>query len=193
MARGWKRMKVLVHACCGPCSIYPVEALSAEGMELRLFFFNPNIHPYQEFRRRLESMEKFARVRDVPLIVDTTYDLEGWLREVVFREARRCTICYRKRLEAAARVARRGKFEAFTTTLLYSKHQKHELVRELAEAVSEEAGVPFLYRDFRQGWKAGIEASKRMGLYRQQYCGCIFSERDRYLGSGPRREAKEGP
>ena len=180
-------MRTLVHACCGPCSVYPADALAAEGIEFRLFFFNPNIQPYREFQRRLEAMKKFAELRDLPLIVDETYDLEGWLRRVAFREANRCLICYRTRLEAAARLAKKSRFEAFTTTLLYSKQQPHELVRELGEAVAEEVGVRFLYRDFRKGWRAGIQTSKRMGLYRQDYCGCVFSERDRFMGK-PRGE-----
>ena len=111
---------------------------------------------------------------------------------MVFREAQRCRLCYRERLFAAARVARRGRFQAFTSTLLYSKHQKHDLVRELAEAVAEEVGVPFLYRDFRKGWKAGVQGSLEMGLYRQQYCGCIYSERDRFLGPPGDKEAGSG-
>ncbi len=175
-------MKVLVHACCGPCSVYPVDALQAEGFDLRLYFKNPNIHPYKEFEKRLESMKTFADKRDVPLIADDEYDPEAWIRMVAFRESQRCRLCYSNRLESAARLARRGRFDAFTTTLLYSKLQDHELVRELCEAAAEEAGVPLLYRDFRKGWKAGIQGSKQMGLYRQNWCGCLLSERDRFLG-----------
>jgi predicted adenine nucleotide alpha hydrolase (AANH) superfamily ATPase len=99
---------------------------------------------------------------------------------VVFREQERCRFCYYLRLKAAARVARGGKFDAFTSTLLYSKFQNHEMIRELAQQVGQEVGTPFYYVDFRQGWSAGMAKSKKMGLYRQQYCGCVFSERDRY-------------
>ena len=173
-------MRVLVHSCCAPCSVYPVDALTGEGMELMLYFHNPNIHPYQEFVRRLDTLRDYAGGRAVKLIVDDRYDPEAWFRMVAFREAQRCRLCYRLRLESAARAARRGRFDAFTTTLLYSKRQKHELIRELAEAVAEEVGVPFLYRDFRAGWKAGIETSKALGLYRQQYCGCLHSEYERF-------------
>ena len=175
-------MKVLLHACCGPCSVYPVDALRAEGMELRLYFHNPNIQPYQEFERRAQAMKSLAQRRQVPLILDDRYHPESWLRMVAFREAVRCRLCYQERLSAAARTASHGGFDAFTTTILYSRSQKHELARELGEAAGEEAGVPFLYRDFRAGWQQGIEQAKSLGLYRQQYCGCIFSERDRFLG-----------
>jgi predicted adenine nucleotide alpha hydrolase (AANH) superfamily ATPase len=174
------RMRVLMHSCCGPCSVYPADALAAEGFELRLFFYNPNVQPYREYSKRLDAVVRFADKRGLPLIVEDDYDPEGWLRMVAFRETERCRLCYSRRLEAAAGAARRGKFDAFTTTLLYSRRQKHELIRELAEAVAEDVGVPFLYRDFRKGWKAGIQGSKAMGLYRQEYCGCIFSERDRF-------------
>ncbi len=181
-----KRLRVLVHCCCGPCAAYPVDALTAEGASLHLYFYNPNVHPYQEFERRLEAVRTLALKKGLPLIEDPGYNLEEWLRMVVFRESQRCTLCYGKRLEAAARIARKGKFDAFTTTLLYSRQQKHEKIRDMAEAAAEEAGVKFLYRDFRTGWKAGIQSSKEMGLYRQQYCGCVYSERDRFLGPPPR-------
>jgi predicted adenine nucleotide alpha hydrolase (AANH) superfamily ATPase len=174
-------MRVLMHSCCGPCSVYPADALGAEGFELRLFFYNPNVQPYREYSKRLDAVMLFADKRGLPLTVEDAYDPESWLRMVAFREAERCRLCYSLRLEAAAGAARRGRFDAFTTTLLYSRRQKHELIRELAQAVAEDAGVPFLYRDFRKGWKAGIQGGKAMGLYRQEYCGCIFSERDRFL------------
>lgn len=183
--------RVMVHACCGPCSIYPVDALRAEGFELRLYFYNPNVQPYQEHERRREAMATVADSRNVPLIMDDRYDLEAWLRMMSFRESQRCRLCYHHRLTAAAGVARKGGYDAFTTTLLYSKQQDHDLVRELAEAAAEEAGVRFLYRDFRKGWKAGIEAGKKMGIYRQNYCGCIYSERDRFLGP-PGRGKRRG-
>ena len=175
-------MRVLLHACCGPCATYPVDALAAEGIETRLFFYNPNIHPFQEFEKRLEAVKELSKKRDVPLIVDDDYDLEGWLRKMVFRESKRCSICYETRLARAARLAKKSGFDAFTTSLLFSKQQYHDRIRDLAEAVAEEVGIPFLYRDFREGYKAGVESSKAMGLYRQEYCGCIYSERDRFHG-----------
>jgi predicted adenine nucleotide alpha hydrolase (AANH) superfamily ATPase len=108
--------------------------------------------------------------------------LDEFLQGVVFREAFgvRCQYCYHKRLEATAQVAKHGKFDAFTTTLLYSKFQNHKLICDIAASLSKEYGVRFYYEDFRLGWKEGIEVSKKLGMYRQQYCGCIYSERDRY-------------
>ena len=174
--------RVLLHSCCGPCSVYPLDALRAEGHEPAMFFFNPNIQPYQEFVKRLDAVKLLAQKTGVPLQVDDAYDVVEWLRLMVFREPDRCLVCCRLRLDRAARAAKAAGFEAFSTSMLYSRHQKHDLIRELASAVSEEVGVPFLYRDFRKGCQAGIEAGKKMGLYRQQYCGCIYSEQERYLG-----------
>jgi len=176
------KMRVLLHSCCGPCSVYPLDALRAEGHEPSLFFFNPNIQPFKEYEKRRGAVKLLAEKSGVELAVDDAYDVVEWLRMMVFREPGRCLVCYRHRLARAARAAKEGGFEAFTTSLLYSRHQKHELIRELASAVSEEEGVPFLYRDFRKGYQAGIEAGKKLGLYRQQYCGCIYSEQERYLG-----------
>jgi len=186
-------MKILLHICCAPCTIYPVEALQAAGHQVRGFFFNPNIHPYQEFARRAATLEEYAAQTGLPVIWDRSYSLEEFLRRVVFREAERCRFCYHLRLAAAARMARRGKFDAFTSTLLYSKFQNHELVRELAQQVAREVGVPFHYQDFRQGWTAGQAQTKKLGLYQQQYCGCIFSERDRYLPASQRRAGAAPP
>ncbi len=185
-------MKILLHICCAPCTIYPVASLSDSGHQVRGFFFNPNIQPYQEFSRRVAALEDYAGKTGLPIIWDRSYDLEDFLRRIVYRERERCRFCYHLRLTAAARVARGGKFEAFTSTLLYSKFQKHDLIRELGQQVGQEVGVPFYYEDFRPGWATGVAQSKQMGLYRQQYCGCIYSERERFLhtseGNGPAKK-----
>ncbi len=103
-----------------------------------------------------------------------------FLQKIVFRESNRCAICYHERLKATAQIAKKGKFDYFSSTLLYSKFQKHELIQSIGKAIGDSLGIPFYYRDFREGWKEGIETSKRLSLYRQQYCGCIYSEKDRY-------------
>ncbi|MBU0517234.1 MAG: epoxyqueuosine reductase QueH [Proteobacteria bacterium] len=175
-------MNVLIHICCAPCAIYPLSVLRGEGAAVRGLWFNPNVQPYTEWRQRLDTLQKWAADEDLALIEMTDYDVVDWLRRMAWREAERCRICHHLRLERAARVARRGKFDAFTTTLLYSKRQDHDLVLEIGRAVAADQGVPFLERDFRPGWRAGIEASRRLGLYRQAYCGCIYSEQERFTG-----------
>lgn len=173
-------MKVLLHTCCGPCTIYPLEVLRDEGDEVMGFFTRHNIHPYTECLRRQETLEQFATEKKLRIIIQDGYDMEGFVRNVAFREKERCRYCYHDRLQAAALVARKGKFDAFTSTLLYSRFQKHALIRALGESIAQETGVPFLYKDFRAGWREGIAASKERGMYRQPYCGCIYSEKDRY-------------
>jgi len=176
--------KVLLHVCCGPCGVHPVETLLGEGFAVQGFFFNPNIHPYQEHERRRQALSQFAEAQSLPMIWADDYDLESWLRMTAFRERDRCPFCYHLRLQETARQARSLGFDFFSSTLLYSKHQEHDRIRELGIALAQQHEVPFLYRDFREGWKRGIEASKQMGLYRQSYCGCIYSERDRYQKPG---------
>ena len=173
-------MKILLHVCCGPCSIYPIDSLRKAGHEIRGYFYNPNIHPFTEFKKRLDTFTEYAQKIDLPVIVDEQYELENFLRGVVFREGERCRICYSIRLQKAAQIARKGKFDAFTTTLLVSPFQKHELIKEIATSVSQETGVPFFYQDFRTGFKEGVMQSKEEKMYRQQYCGCVFSEKERY-------------
>ncbi len=177
--------RLLLHICCAPCAIYPVETLRAEGVELMGYFYPHNIHPYTECLRRRETLEGYAEAIGLRVIYERGFDLTGFLRRAAFRESHRCLPCYHDRLRSAALVARRGRFDAFSTTLLYSRFQKHDDIREIGESVSKATGVPFHYADFRAGWDRGVAESRRMGLYRQQYCGCIYSERERYYRDGP--------
>ena len=174
-------MKALIHICCANCLIYPLKTLREGGWDVMGFFYNPNIHPYQEYQRRLEAMREYEKEAAIQMIYRDEYDLEEFLRGVAFREDERCRFCYHLRLEATAQVAKRGRFPAFTSTLLHSKHQDHELIKAIGEQIGKEQGVKFLYQDFRDGWKQGIEESKALKLYRQSYCGCIYSEKERYL------------
>ncbi len=175
--------KILIHVCCANCLLYPLKVLKEEFSEIYAYWFNPNIHPYQEYVRRLESMKKLQEIKGLKVIYNDEYDIGRFIRSIAFREGKRCEICYYIRLSRCASVAKRGNFDLFTTTLLYSKHQKHELIIDIAEAVAKEKGVGFYYRDFRKGWRDGIEESLQLGLYRQQYCGCIYSEQERFLRS----------
>ncbi|MBN2282303.1 MAG: epoxyqueuosine reductase QueH [Deltaproteobacteria bacterium] len=177
-------MKILLHICCAPCAIYPLRTLRREGHEVHGLFYNPNIHPYMEYKRRLDTLITYAGEVDMHLITIEDYAMEEFLRNVVFREQERCRYCYYDRLKYTAQIARRGNFDGFTSTLLYSKFQDHELMKELGESIARETGVPFHYRDFREGWKEGIDESRKSGMYRQQYCGCIYSEKERFYRGG---------
>jgi predicted adenine nucleotide alpha hydrolase (AANH) superfamily ATPase len=174
-------MKILLHTCCGPCSIYPLQKLAESGHNITGFFYNHNIHPYQEYQRRLEAVREFAAAKGLEMICRDEYNLEEFLLAVAQNPDQRCTYCYFSRLEAAAEKAAELGFDAFTSSLLYSRYQNHETIRTAGEKAGERHGVMFYYEDFRPGWQEGIRLSKEMGLYRQQYCGCIYSEKERYL------------
>ncbi|SHE31371.1 hypothetical protein SAMN02745206_00094 [Desulfacinum infernum DSM 9756] len=172
--------RILLHTCCGPCLLHPLDRLREEGWTVHAYFYNPHIQPYQELERRLKALEEAAEAKDVPVIVRKDYELETFLRQTAFREGSRCLYCYSRRIESAARLAKKSRFDAFTTTLLYSKFQKHDLIRSLGQEASKRWGVPFHYEDFRTGWRDGKEQTARLGIYRQHYCGCIYSERERF-------------
>ena len=174
-------MKILLHICCGPCSLFPLHTLRSAGHDMTGLFYNHNIHPYQEYVRRLNAAQEMARHEELPLIVQDDYDLEGFLAAVAQSPETRCTYCYASRLRATAAAARKLGIEAFSASPLYSRYQRHEEIRHLGEQIGQEFGVTFFYADFRPGWQEGIRMSKEMGLYRQQYCGCIYSEKERYL------------
>jgi len=174
-------MKILLHICCANCAIYPLERMKDKGDEAVGYFFNPNIHPYQEYQKRLDALKKYSESVGLKVVYRDEYLLEEFLRNVSHRVEERCQYCYSLRLEATAREAKDRAFDQFSTTLLQSTHQNHAKIKGVGERVAHEVGIPFYYEDFRQGWKRGLEVSKAMGLYRQQYCGCIYSEKERFL------------
>ncbi|MBR1728376.1 MAG: epoxyqueuosine reductase QueH [Selenomonadaceae bacterium] len=187
--------KILLHMCCAPCSCYPVKKLRAEGIEPIGYFFNPNIHPYQEWQRRLKTAKEFAEKISMEIVTIENYQLREFLNRtqnyiegvdaeetIKFADGHhsRCRICYSWRLMETAKFAKGNNFEAFTSTLFYSKHQNHQLMKVTAEKIAEAIGIKFYYEDFRDGWQEGIDISLELGLYRQNYCGCIFSEEERF-------------
>ncbi|WP_455652853.1 epoxyqueuosine reductase QueH [Phascolarctobacterium sp.] len=173
-------MKLLLHACCGPCACYPAEKLLADGKAFDILYFNPNIHPYKEFKRRLNALRELCEKKRYKLIVDKSYPLEDCVRGMLAEPTIRCAYCYRVRMRYAARYAKENGYDAFSTTLLVSPYQKHELIIQMAEEAAKEFDIPFYYEDFRAGYQRGVDISLELELYRQPYCGCVFSERDRY-------------
>jgi len=174
-------MKILLHICCGPCAIFPLGKLVASRHKVSGFFYNHNIHPYQEYQRRLQAVREFTATCDLPMVFRDEYNLEEFLSSVAQNPEQRCSYCYFSRLDATAQKAAELGFDAFTSSLLYSRYQSHETIRAAGEKAGERHGVKFYYEDYRPGWQEGIRLSKEMGLYRQQYCGCIYSEKERYL------------
>jgi len=173
-------MKILLHICCGPCSIIPFQTMRSEGHEVTGFWFNHNIHPYTEYTKRLDAAREYASKVHLEMIVIDEYRLEDFLANTSEAPENRCTYCYMSRLEIAARTAAESGFDAFTSSLLYSRYQRHEEIRQLCEKFAKQYGINFHYADYRNGWQEGIRISKELGLYRQQYCGCVYSEKERY-------------
>lgn len=173
-------MKTLMHICCGPCAIYPLKELRTHHHDVTGLFYNPNIHPYQEFDRRLLTLKDYAEKVLLNVIWAPGYPLEEFLRSVAARPEDRCVYCLTDRMKYTARQAKERNFDAFTSTLLYSRFQKHDLIREIGETLSRQLGIDFVYQDFRSGWSEGVRISKEMNMYRQPYCGCIYSEKDRF-------------
>lgn len=174
-------MNVLLHICCANCAIYPLRILRETQNHVTGFFFNHNIHPYQEYRRRLDTVREYAAAVELPLEVIDEYALETFLGQVAQDPSGRCSYCYQSRLQRTAQYAAEHGYDAFSTSLLYSRYQNHQMIRQYGEELSKHYGISFIYHDFRLGWQEGIRDSKSLGLYRQQYCGCIYSEKDRYL------------
>jgi predicted adenine nucleotide alpha hydrolase (AANH) superfamily ATPase len=203
-------VNLLLHCCCAPCTVECAGAFLEEGRRPALFWYNPNIHPFTEYRSRREALAAYARTEDLSLEMIDEYGLRPFLA-AVRRESgdppgtaqdnapdrdgtpggageagapERCARCYRMRLEKTAVRAAEGGYDAFSTTLLISPWQRHELIAETAEEEAKRCGVPFLYRDFRPRFRKGQARARELGLYMQKYCGCVFSEEERYL---PRR------
>ena len=172
--------RVLVHSCCAHCAAYTIEHWRKQGYEVSALWYNPNIHPYTEHQQRLGAMQTLAEEMNFPLINTGGYDIVDYFRGVVGHEAERCRHCFRLRLSKTAETAKEMGFDAFTTTLLISPHQKHELLKEIGEELGKEKGVEYLYADLRKRYSDSRHITKPMDLYRQQYCGCIYSEFERY-------------
>ncbi len=173
-------MKILLHACCAPCLVIPYDDLSKEGHEVTSLFFNPNIHPYSENLRRQDAFDSYTQANGIRVMDDETgIEMEEWFREVVFRETQKCWVCFNFRMDTVARLAESKGFDAFSTTLFYSRFQKHDLLKTACEAIAEKRQIPLVYRDWRTGWNEGVKRYRKLGLYRQKYCGCVYSEKER--------------
>lgn len=169
-------MALLLHACCGPCAVYPVDELLSQNKDITLYWNNPNIHPEFEWNRRLENLKKVADYNNLELIIEGECLEEYWLSgEYRSRYDTRCRMCYDIRLDAAAEYAAEHGFDAFCTTLLVSPYQQHEVIIDTAKSAAARYGIEFEYHDFRPGFRQGQDKAREIGLYRQKYCGCIFS------------------
>jgi predicted adenine nucleotide alpha hydrolase (AANH) superfamily ATPase len=171
-------MKILLHICCGVCAGSVAERLLLEGHQLTGYFFNPNIHPSAEYEMRLEVARRVADWLGFPL-ESASYEIETWLTETVAlaqepEGGKRCEVCYRIRLQAAHQYMKERDFDAFATTLTVSPHKSAGVVNRVGKEIG---GDRFLARDFKKqdGFKRANEIARKLGLYRQHYCGCVYS------------------
>lgn len=181
-----KLPRLLIHSCCAPCSSYVLEYLS-EYFEITVYYYNPNIYPEEEYGRRAKEQQDLIQamsLKNPVFFVRGEYEPKKYYEMIKGHEkdpegGDRCAICYRMRLEEAAKVAREGGYEFFTTTLTISPHKNASKLNEIGEEVASKYGVLFLPSDFkkRNGYKRSIELSNEYGLYRQDYCGCVYSMR----------------
>ena len=175
-------MNLLLHICCAPCAVYSVKTLRMKGFDVTGYFYKNNIHPYTEHQRRLEAMQSLAKKLDFPLITAEGYDIVEYFNRVTGHESQRCRYCFQLRLQKTAETAIELGFGGFTSSLLISPHQKHELLLEIGNSLSEEMKIRFLYADLRKHYLDSRHITKPLALYRQQYCGCVYSEWERYAG-----------
>ena len=174
-------MKLLMHTCCAPCSVYCIDELRKNGIEPTLYWYNPNIHPYTEYVKRKDCLKEYSKKINVKAIFEDEYGLDVFCKNVVENINARCVnYCYPVRLRKTFEYAKANGYDTVTTTLLYSIYQKHDFIKKLMEDLSKEFGINFLYIDFRKGFWQGHQKAIEQGLYMQKYCGCIFSEEMRY-------------
>ena len=180
--------RLLLHSCCAPCSSYVLEYLS-RYFEITVFYYNPNIYPPEEFGKRVEEQKRLIAqlpaehpisFLDGPYEPERFYEMARGLEQVP-EGGERCFKCYRLRLTETAEMARAGKYDYFTTTLSISPLKNAEKLNEIGGQLAKDYGVDYLYSDFkkRNGYKRSTELSREYGLYRQDYCGCVFSMRER--------------
>lgn len=169
-------MNMLLHACCGPCSMYPQSDLKSKGIDYDMVWYNPNIHPEFEWNRRLENLRMAASHYSVNLIEIPGF-MESYWKSGEYKELydSRCKMCYDIRLDEVAKYAASNGYSSFSTTLLVSPYQQHDVIASVAEEKASKYGIQFSYFDWREGFREGQNMAREIGLYRQKYCGCIFS------------------
>lgn len=176
--------KTLVHVCCAPCSTYSFEKLFLDGVSPVGFFYNPNIHPQDEYKRRLDELIRFYDLQNYELVVQED-NSDVWFDSIKGLESepeggKRCEICFKLRLEKTAIYAKENNFDGFTTVLTISPHKNSAVINRIGKELEEKHNIYFLEENFKKndGFKKSLELSKQYNLYRQSYCGCIFSGKD---------------
>lgn len=174
-------MKLLMHICCSNCAVLPLQHYLLEGADITGLWFNPNIHPFTEYTARLDSLRRLSGIWGVDVEYVDDYALDNFLKQTVGQGSKRCAACYMMRLEKTAETAKKMGMKGFTTSLLASPYQKFDMIIEVGRETGKRYGIEFHYEDLRKGWHTSRGLSSELGLYRQKYCGCIYSEMERYV------------
>lgn len=173
-------MGILLHICCAPCSVACIKTLREEGTEPVGFWYNPNIHLFLEYKARRDTLRQYARDIGLDLREEDFYGLRQFTAAVARDSEHRCGYCYACRMERTAQYAAQHGFARFSTTLLVSPYQNRELICATGEKMGERYGVEFVPYDFRPRFREGQEEARALGLYMQKYCGCVYSEEERF-------------
>jgi len=175
---------MLLHVCCAPCATYPVNRLRQLGFSVTGYWYNPNIHPWLEHEARRKSLVAYSQNVQLPVVWQRGYDIVSFLQSVAHHETQgdRCRVYYQMRLHQTAANAQRLGIPRFTTTLLVSPYQDQELIKQIGEKAAAAHQVEFYLENFRRGWPERSRLTREFGLYRQQYCGCVYSEFERFTG-----------
>ena len=177
--------KLLLHSCCAPCSSYVITYLY-DYFDITILYYNPNIYPYEEYKKRKDEQIRLISNFKSVKIIDCDYDNDIYNEVIKGLEneperGNRCTKCFYLRLDKTGEIAKKNNFEYFGTTLTVSPYKNAKLLNEIGEDISKKYDIKWLYSDFKKndGYKKSIELSKKYDLYRQDYCGCIYSKRDK--------------
>ena len=190
-------MQILVHVCCAPCLSGSRIGFENEGIDITGYWFNPNIQPWTEYQKRRDELKRYQELDPIRMEYNDLYPLRSFIEGVLDavnidedseknefmmeeEKRRRCGYCYKVRMLATAKYAKENGFDGFSTTLLLSKYQDHDMLKSVCEEVSKSESIPFYYMDLRKHWGDSLNRSRKLGLFRQNYCGCIFSEQERY-------------
>lgn len=175
------KKKILLHSCCAPCTVFPLKQLQENlSCDIDIIFFNQNIHPYREYKKRLASLREYLLELNIKLIIPEEYDFTQWFGSIMSNIDERCRLCYEFRLEYVFQYAASNSYDLVSSTLLYSKYQNHKCISDTMSKFSAKFQIDSYYEDFRVGWQEGIDVSLKKNMFRQTYCGCLFSEQERY-------------
>ncbi|MEF8874000.1 MAG: epoxyqueuosine reductase QueH [Candidatus Thermoplasmatota archaeon] len=174
-----REKSLLLHTCCAPCLTYTGKQFKKLFEKVTALWFNPNIHPFKEYQERFQALRKYEKKSDMEVIYIDRYSLEDFL-EGALKTDTRCDFCLKWRLEKTAEEAVERGYDIFSTTLVLSPYQDHDRLKRIGLEVASKRDIEFFYEDMRDGFEEHHRLADEMGLYKQGYCGCIFSEKERY-------------